>query len=74
MTDVHTLVVLANGNLVWSNCDSPAPSNHMPQGALTHAAGNAPVSFPAVPALQAMPIICMLHRLYSFSWCWCMAW
>jgi hypothetical protein len=32
MTDVHTLVVLPDGNLVWSNCDSPAPSDHMPQG------------------------------------------
>lgn len=32
VTDLHSLVVLPDGSLMWSSCDSPAPSKQMPQG------------------------------------------
>lgn len=32
LTDVHSLVVLPHGQLVWSSCDSPAHTDNMPKG------------------------------------------
>lgn len=31
-TDLYTLVVLPDGQLLWSSCDSPAPGAAMPDG------------------------------------------
>lgn len=32
VTDLHSLEVKPDGSLMWSSCDSPAPSKQMPQG------------------------------------------
>lgn len=33
VTDIHSLVVRPDGSLLWSNCDVPARTDQMPEGA-----------------------------------------